>query len=151
MKIKRALILSILGLFLVSFLGLFLISFSWMPSFFIRIRGDDPDLVYSAWYKAEKSWDNANYLRAIGENVKALWMTIDFESRILISKPFYRRSRILEKQERLKEAIDTCMTGARIIGIYDLEGVAAYHCSEMEMKYHKSLPENNLVTPTVEP
>ena len=132
-------------------IGLFLISFPWMPKFFIQIRGDVPDHVYGAWYKAQKSWENTDYLKAIGENLQALWMTVDFETRVVMSRPFYKRSRILEEQGQIKEAIDACMTGANIIGKYDQEGVSAYHCFELEMQYNKALHDNKSAPLTTEP
>jgi hypothetical protein len=143
MKTKKAAILLVIGLFL--------ISFPWMPKFFIHIRGDDPDHVYGAWYKAQKSWENADYPKAIAENLQALWMTVDFETRVVISKPFYKQSRVFEEQGQIKEAIDACMTGANIIGKYDQEGLSAYHCFELEMQYNKALHDNESVAPTIEP
>lgn len=114
-------------------------------------RGDRADVVYGAWYNAEKSWNSGKYLHASGETLQAFWMTIDFDARIVISKPFYWRSRALEKRGQLKEAIDSCMAGAKIIGQYDMEGEWWYHCFELQMQYHKALPDSNLASPTAKP
>jgi hypothetical protein len=139
------------SLVILSILGLFLISLPLMPNFFIRIRGDNVDVVCNAWMKADKNWNNGNYVNALGETLQALWMTIDFESRILISRPFYRRALVLEKQGQLIEAINLCWTGAKIIGQYDMEGESAYYCNELEMQYQNTLPNSTSVSPTVTP
>ena len=144
MNIKRVAILLVFVLFL--------FSFPWMPTFFIRIRSDKPDLVNVTWYEAKESWERADYLKAVRVNLQALWLTLDFETRVVISKPFYQQSRSLEKQGQLKEAFDACMVGANIIsGKYDPEGVYAYHCFELEMQYNKALSDNESVTPSIEP
>ncbi len=122
-----------------------------MPRFFIRVRGDNVDVVCNAWMKAEKSWNNGSYLGASGETVQALWMTVDFEVRMIISRPFYQQALALEKQGQLKDAIDRCWRGAEIIGKYDMEGSSAYYCNELDMQYRKSLPSGSSVSPTVEP
>ena len=141
-------------LVILSILGLFLISLPFMPRFFMGVsglRGDRADLEYGEWYKADKSWNDGNYLSATGETLQALWMRIDFGLRIVISKPFYRRAILLEKQGQLTKAIELCWTGAKIIGKYDMEGETAYYCNELEMQYHKTLPDGTSTSPTVEP
>jgi hypothetical protein len=147
MKKKRALFFWIIGLFLISFL----ISFPFMPGFFMRVRGDRADLIYGAWYKADKSWSNGSYLSASDETLQALWMTTDFELRMRISRPFFRQAQIFEKQGELKKAINLCLTGANLLARYDMEGETVYYCDELDMKYHKTLPESATATPTLEP
>jgi len=132
-------------------LGAFLLSLPYMPRFFIQVRGDNVDMVCNAWMKAEKSWNNDRYIGASGETLQALWMTVDFEVRTIISRPFYQQALALEKQGQLKDAIDLCWRGAEIIGEYDMEGESAYYCNELGMQYRKSLPGDSSISPTVEP
>jgi hypothetical protein len=137
---KKKLVIILLALLLM----IFLISSPFMPKFFIGIRGDKVDWVCMAWLKADENWNNGKYLNALGDTLQALWMTVDFEVRIQISKPFFERSRILEKQGHLEEAIDLCLTGANLMARYDMEGEYYYYCSELEMQqYNKTLPSGD--------
>jgi hypothetical protein len=71
-----------------SVLGLLLVLFLWITSTIVRIGNANP-IVYIGWQKAENSWSNADYLKAVGETLRASWMTIDCGLRITMSQPFF--------------------------------------------------------------
>jgi len=97
--------------------------------------------------KAEDSWNNADYLKAVGESLQVGWRKSDCRLRVRVSQPFFQRATKLEEQGKLKEAIDICMTGARLVIPYDQEGVFMYGCDEMNMKYDALLSES--ISPTL--
>jgi hypothetical protein len=139
-----------------SFLGLLLVFLLWVsinPVVLGKFDLCENPVIYSAREKAEESWKKSDYLKAMGETLRAGWVKSDCGLRLAISNPFFRRAFILEKQGQLKEAIDVCMTGAHVVGQYDLEGVFMYSCDEMNMKYDALLSGSTLptLTPTIEP
>jgi len=97
--------------------------------------------------KAEDSWNNADYLMAVGESLQVGWLKSDCRLRVRVSQPFFQRATKLEEQGKLKEAIDICRTGARLVIPYDQEGVFMYGCDEMNMKYDALLSES--ISPTL--
>ena len=135
-------------------LGLLLLTLLWMPKVIICMSGENRSIVVdNTWVKAKSSWNNANYLTAVGEYIQASWMTLDCRVRFMIGERLFRRASILEQQGQLKKAVDVCKTVAMLIGQYDSEGARYYDCANIEMRYYH-LPAGNTSpssTPTVVP
>src|SRR5215510_13152700 len=114
-------------------LGLLFVLLGWVTikAFCVSQFGfcDNP-IIWTVIQKAKDSWNNNNYLVSATESAHAILMQTDCGFRIILSQPFYQQSNVLEAQGQLKNAIDLCRLGVRIIGRYDVEGAALYHCDD---------------------
>lgn len=103
-------------------------------------------VVFSFWIgsfngQVQDAWNVAatefNAGARVDQSLRASWMSLECGVRTILSDPIFRLASFLESQQQDDQALDACMTGARIMGRYNPLIDLSFKC-ELAVEMHQA-------------
>ncbi len=89
---------------------------------------------------AKQDWQDDEVSVALAEFVSAYQMAVECGARWSVAGIYISNMRSLTEAERLREALNECMTAVHVLGKYDDEGVIGYDCDVIEAQIQRESP-----------